>query len=112
MANVPKKGPADDPRLALQVMREENNLKAAGRGTAFSLRLAFNRLMDRASRSKPSSGESAGERPSPTHPWHKRALLGLFSVGTLWMTLSPRAHVYLSMLTRVAFHLCKVAIGH
>lgn len=67
-------------------MREENSYKAAGRGARFSLLLAFNRLMERASRLKPTSRERAGEHPPPAHSRPERALLGLVSVRHRWRT--------------------------
>jgi hypothetical protein len=113
MANVPRQGPADGLRRDLQVIREENNFKAAGRGATFCLRLAFVRLMDRASsRFDSRSPEHTVDHSPPRGPWRKRAVLGVGSVGTLWMTLSPRAHVYLIIAAHVVLHVWRSVIGN
>jgi hypothetical protein len=113
MANVPKQGPADDMRRDLQVIREENNFKAAGRGATFCLRLAFVRLMDRASsRFESRPPDHTVDDSPPRGPWRKRAVLGGGSVGTLWMTLSPRANVYLITAAHVALHVWRALAGN
>lgn len=110
MANYPDKVSSDDPRLALETLREENNVKAAACGAKFSTLLAFNRLIARASRVRLS--ESAEICPSHGRRWRRRALLGLGSVSTFWIALSPQAHMVLGRIMLLALHLCQHVMGH
>lgn len=111
MVDRSRKSPADDPRLALEVLREEGNLRAASRGLVFSLLLGFNRVMDRVSRSRFGSSDP-GERPSSVRRWGRRAFMGVSTVTSSWMALSPRAHHYLSTMMVLAFHLYRQVMGH